>query len=357
MSVFQPFRCLIAKLATPSSGLRRSFHASKLLHDRPKPKYPSIKASKLGIKNGKVEFPPYSAAERAALAKQYTPAQIAAIEAGEAAVDPDDLAGQATIREDTMVLPYLDDLSKIHPVVDKPIRAPESNYDPNLRLKKPGELLDDFANWMSNQPGQPEKEDFLKFTDGLRLTVGMEEAERNPRSSLAPELPVIDSLKPRQLTQQEREEGEIDPATRRTMLQTGLSAHEIKRFRVKTLVQHKVVNQTRLGKAFKNYILVATGNQSGVLGIGEAKASNQMRARKQATLNAIRNMRPVARYENRTIFGDLHAKVGGTELLLMTRPPGKYFPTDLVILSCWLTDPIQALASDVITSFTKSACA
>ena len=328
MSSFKPFRSIIAKSVTPSL-LRRSFHTSKSLHARRKPKYPSIKASELGVKDGKVQFPKYSAAEKAALHKQYTPAQIAAIEAGEAAVDPNDLSAQATLREDSMALPYLDDLSEIHPVVDKPIRAPESNHDPNLRLKKVDEFLGDVAHWLQDQTNDPEKVDWVKFTDNVRLTVGKEEAERNPPSSLAPEIPIIDALVPskdRKRLEESEHVGEITDQMLNLMLQTGLSARKIGDFYFKTLVFRRVNKMTSMGRNPKMYFLTVAGNKNGLLGVGEAKASDSLNARHQSQLNAIRNLKPIARYENRTIYGDLGARVGGTDVQLMTRPPGKLFP-------------------------------
>lgn len=323
MSISHPVRCLLANSKSSSSCLlRRAFHSSRSLNARRKPAHPSLKASQLGLvrKTTADDFPPYSAAEKAALSKQYSPAQIAAIEAGEAAVDPNDLACQATLREDPMALEYLDDMSEIHPVVDKPVRAPESNIDPNLRLKDQDELAGDLASWVMNLPQDADRLDWMKFSDNLRLTVGKEEAERNPPSSLAPELPKIDGLKPRSAV---TDGGvEIDAATRRLMLQTGYSPQQIRRFRLKILVMRRVTNQTKMGKVASIYYLTVAGNERGLLGIGEGKSTEQEEAKQQAKNAAIRNLQPIPRYEERTIFGDVKAKVGGTELVLMTRPPG-----------------------------------
>lgn len=265
-------------------------------------------------------FPRYSDAEKEALTRQYTPEQIVAIEAGEEAVDPNDIARQGAIREDPFALPYIDDLSYIHPVVDKPIRAPESNYDPNLRYKDEDEIADDLIHWAKNLPDNPTRLDWMKFRDNLRLTVGKEEAELNPRSYLSPELPKIDSLVPRAADQGA---DAVDPAMRRLMKQTGYTVEEIRRFKVKNLIMHRVVNQTRLGKIQSMYFLTIAGNGRGLFGIGEGKSTEVDDARRQAHYAAIRNLVPIPRYEERTIFGDVRGKVGGTELELMTRPPGK----------------------------------
>lgn len=323
MNVSQPFRCLCAKSTAPSIYLRRHFHSSNPLHAPRKPKFPSVKASEL--KNTQIatseHFKRYSEAEKEALTRQYTPEQIVAIEAGEAAIDPNDLAMQGSLREDSFALPYLDDLSYIHPVVDKPIRAPESNYDPNLRFKDEREIGDDLVEWVKNLPEDADRIDWLKFRDNLRLTVGKEEAELNPRSYLSPELPKIDSLIPR-LSENAKAAGK-DPRLLKFMKQTGYSIEEIRRFKVKNLVSHRVVNQTRLGKIQSHYFLTVAGNGRGLIGIGEGKSTEVDDGRKMAQLAAIRNLVPIPRYEGRTIYGDVRGKVSGTELELMTRPPGK----------------------------------
>lgn len=278
------------------------------------------------------DFPPYSEAKKKELAEKYTAVQMAAIEAGEAAIDPNDLAEQATFREDTMGLSYFDDLSEIHPVVDKPVRAPESNHDPNLRLKNDQELIDDLAHWVRNLPEDPSIDDWTNFQDNLRLTVGKEEAEFNPPSSLAPELPLLYDT---EITPESEEKAELSLKMRRVMLQTGYSLNEIKRLRSKLLVTRRVVNQTKLGKIAKQYFLSVAGNGKGLLGFGEAKAAEPKGAREQSFLNAVRNMKPILRYENRTIFGDVRGKVAGTEIELMTRPPGMCLSlTSLPFCSC-----------------------
>ncbi|KAL8644955.1 MAG: hypothetical protein Q9226_007510 [Calogaya cf. arnoldii] len=351
MSALQPMRCLFAKAKPPSRLCpRRTFQSGTRLQARPSPKHKSIKASDLGLLkrnedkrqlSGK-DLRPYSEVEKAALAQRYSPEQLAAIEVGEAAVDPNDLAEQGAAREDPMKLNYLDDFSYIHPVVDKPIRAPEENYDPNMRYKTEDELAEDLTNWVKHDmPDDPERVDWMKFMDNTRLTVGKPEAELNPRSSLAPEIPKLDSLK--------RGTGneEIDPSTRRLMRQTGFDFLEIRRFRVKNLVSHRVVNQTRLGKVQSQYYLTVAGNGRGLIGIGEGKSAEHEEARQQAKNAAIRNMQPIPMYEGRTIFGDVKGKVSGTEVKLMTRPPGFGVRCQSLIFEMCRCAGIQDLAARV----------
>ena len=164
----------------------------------------------------------------------------------------------------------------------------------------------------------------MKFRDNMRLMVGKEEAERNPRSALAPEIPQgLEALR-RGTVKADGED--MDPAMKRLMKQTGYSLSDIRQFRVKTLVVHRVVNQTRMGKIQSMYFLTVAGNQKGLLGIGEGKSTESEDARRQAYFNAIRNLQPIPRYEERTIFGDVRVKMGAVELELMTRPPGSHSP-------------------------------
>jgi len=104
--------------------------------------------------------------------------------------------------------------------------------------------------------------------------------------------------------------------------QTKMSLRDIKALKVKTLVVHRVVNQTRLGKIQSMYFLAVAGNGKGLLGIGEGKSTELEEARKQARLSAIRNMKPIPMYEKRTIFGDVYGKVCASEVKLFSRPPG-----------------------------------
>jgi hypothetical protein len=109
----------------------------------------------------------------------------------------------------------------------------------------------------------------------------------------------------------------------RVSQQTGFSPEELRRFRTKNLVFHRVVNQTRKGKIQSLYALCVAGNENGLLGIGEGKAFEPEDAILKARLLALRNLMPVPRYEKRTVFGELHAKVGACTVTLMSRPPGE----------------------------------
>lgn len=114
------------------------------------------------------------------------------------------------------------------------------------------------------------------------------------------------------------------PWLREASLKTGFSEAEIRRFRTKILVTHSVVNQTHMGKMRKTYCLAVAGNGNGLVGIGEGKSVEHLEATRIATYMAVRNMMPVPRYEDRTIYGDLDIKVGAVEMKLFSRPPGAF---------------------------------
>ena len=269
------------------------------------------------------QFQPYTKEELDKLRETYTPAQMAAIEAGEEAVDPKDIIEQGLFRtNDPWAIDYEEDFAKIHPVLDKAVRAPKSNYDPKMRFKTEDEIKMDFAQFVQDLPEDPTGIEYQKFIDNYRLMVGKEQAERNPISYMAPAIPKdIPGLGETAAKGAE----EITPAMKRLMKQTGFSFEEIRSLRLKSLVTHRVINQTRMGKIQSIYYLAVAGNQRGLLGIGEGKSAEADDARQQAQYAAIRNLQPIPRYEHRTIYGDVKGKCGAVELELMNRPPGKYF--------------------------------
>ncbi|TQV97985.1 37S ribosomal protein S5 [Cordyceps javanica] len=103
---------------------------------------------------------------------------------------------------------------------------------------------------------------------------------------------------------------------------TGLALADIKSLYCKILVTRSVSNQTRMGKIRSSSIVAIAGNGAGRLGLGMAKSTDVNTAVVTAQMLAIRNMKAVRRYENRTIYGDSTAKVGATVVELFNRPPG-----------------------------------
>ncbi|CAG7940784.1 unnamed protein product [Penicillium salamii] len=332
MNVTRPARCLLcsfSRAATPGTRVpRRQFHPTPASLTNRKPKFPNVKASP-----GE-NFKPYTEEQKAELAKQYTEAQMAAINAGEAAIDPKDLADQLHERSDPMSFKYVDDFSVIEPGIDRHQRAPLQNSDFNFEFKNDDDFAEDFGRFIAEMPEDATGADFVRFADNLRVTKGKAENELNPHSALVPDFfgpgETIDepSVKEQKtaaelgVKERSAEAEEMTDALKSLLLATGYTERQVKDLRTKTLVMHSVTNQTRLGKVRRAYRLSIAGNGNGLLGIGEAKSDEAADAKIQSQYRAIRNMQPIPRYENRTIYGDVKGKVGATSLQLMHRPPG-----------------------------------
>ncbi|QIW99135.1 hypothetical protein AMS68_004653 [Peltaster fructicola] len=269
----KPYRCLSCRLTQLTiSNTRRQFHISTSKSAR-QPAYPNVKASDLGLINATtsrqsspVQTKPYTDQEKALLRKKYTEEQMAIIDIGEEAIPAEDMIKQGLQRTDPTRIAYYDDFSTKRPVIDYPSEATEAE-------------------------------------DGA------------------------DQLKAQNITYEQdngvqKDEDRVQPALRRVMQQTGYTEDEIKKLRVKHLVTHRVVNQTRMGKIQSMYYLSIAGNGDGMLGIGEGKAVEDMDAARQSEYAAIRNMKPIMRYEDRTIFGEVESKVAATVVQIQSRPPG-----------------------------------
>jgi small subunit ribosomal protein S5 len=298
-------------------------------------------------------FKRYTPEELEALQKKYTPGQLRAIEAGEAAIDIEDLEKHGVIRTDLGRLSYFDDLSKLRPVVDRPQHY-EGPHDPNWRVLTHEErtelwnkayreaVLEDSLP-PPKTPEEAEAQEARKH--GGDPIAEMKADARTPyymgsngpiprdhsHDLRAPGLPrnFMSDDKPKVPVKKEVHEEEADPRDPegvydRLIKQTGLTLDQIMDYKVKILVQHRVVNQTRLGKIASIYMLAVAGNGNGRLGIGEAKGQETEETSNNAKIAAIRAMQPIPRYEERTIFGEVEGKVSAAEVKLMCRPPGKF---------------------------------
>ncbi|KAF2166045.1 hypothetical protein M409DRAFT_66936 [Zasmidium cellare ATCC 36951] len=284
MSSSKTYQCLSCRIKSVVSqtvpNARRSFHTTPAnqLRKRPNRKYPNIKAEDMGVSEARQtevdslasHLKPYTEREKRLLARKYTPEQMKAIEEGEKAIDPTDMMTQGRFRTDPMRIDYIDDFATQRPGLD---RLPST--------------------------GAPLEEGFQPLVDAM--------GGSRPQSSKSG-------------SKQDQEEE--DPRLLRLSQQTGLTKEAIRKIRVKNLVSHRVVNQTRMGKIQSLYFLTIAGNQDGMLGIGEGKAAEDEDGRRQAMMNAIRNMKPIPRYEERTIFGEVEGKVGASIVKLSSRPPG-----------------------------------
>jgi small subunit ribosomal protein S5 len=305
MSASRSYQCLSCRfkdlsVAAPKVA-RRQFHATVPKPAR-KSAFPNVKADKLGLTEPAVEHSyarvrPYTEREKELLAMKYTPDQMEAIEVGEASIGDEDLRIQGRPRTDPMRISYFDDFSKVRPMIDFPVEGAQE---------------EDVETLLKSGP----------------KTTPMENRSR----------------------QQVAED--TDPRILRLSQQTGMSPLQIGKLRVKNLVNHRVVNQTRMGKIQSLYFLTIAGNEDGMIGIGEGKAAEDEDGRRQAMMNAIRNMRPVPRYEERTIYGDVQAKVGASVVQLSARSPGmSCFDVELGILR---TNQLSRLRQSLPTSHLRA---
>ncbi|KAG0651386.1 small ribosomal subunit uS5m [Hyphodiscus hymeniophilus] len=319
-------------------------------------------------------FKPYSDEEKVALAKKYTSAQMEVVEAGEVAVPAEDLDRQGVIRTDLGGLPYLDDLSIVQGVIDK---KPEVNepMDPNARLMTAEEYglsmdlyLERFEKHNEgldiNDPDylkkvRPNRRDVMEAGSEAPMFMGSNGPMKghDVRAPSVPRYTAGSSDEPvvKKKEDDEEELDDRDPEGIYDQLrkQTGYSLDDILSFKSKLLVQHRVVNQTRLGKISSMYILAIAGDGNGRLGLGQAKGQEATNTMNLAKISAIKNMRPIPRYEDRTIFGDVKAKVSAVEVEIMARPPGFGLRCQHLIFEMARAAGIQDLAARVPRSRNK----
>lgn len=106
--------------------------------------------------------------------------------------------------------------------------------------------------------------------------------------------------------------------------QTGVDINYITRKLVmRPLIMKRVSNQTGKGKIPSFYALVVVGDRNGMVGLGEGKSRDEMsKAVSKAHWDAIRNLKEIPRYENRTVFGDIDYRYHGVKLHLRSAKPG-----------------------------------
>lgn len=88
------------------------------------------------------------------------------------------------------------------------------------------------------------------------------------------------------------------------------------------LMRRGVVQQTGKGKIRRVAFMVLVGDGNGLVGYGEGKHANGATALKAARLAAVRNMDWVERFEKRTIWTEMSAKLGATQIIMRPRPVG-----------------------------------
>jgi len=302
------------------------------------------------------KFPEYTAEEKAILRQRYTPEQMAALEAGEAAIDPRDLTIQGRLRNDVERPRYIDDFSRMDRHFDRTPRTAAPADAVKLKWKTPDEFMEGFDKALMG-PEDPfsgaetheqveevldkELEKILSSgeqgpVDEAEITARMEKFLSDDASTLAgvkntgnfrfaaPLPPQITGVTEHYRRDVDADDNELDPegTYKEIKMLTGYSVRDILSIHYKTLVTRFVVNQTRLGKIATFDVMSVAGDKNGRVGLGIGRAVELSDASTKARLAAIRNMRPIVRYEDRTIYGNVRAKVSGTVVELFSRPPG-----------------------------------
>lgn len=305
----------------------------------------------------KTNFPNYTPEELEVLSQRYTPEQMAALKAGEAAIDPRDLTIQGRLRTDPYRLNYIDDFSTYQPVIDKMPRD-KAPPDQNAVWMNDDQFSDAFLSPHDSDLPEPIRDAKGNLTTAeLRARYGFQPDQYNPmerhkldamgdkdidlakfwhsqtmltgsahtgNTAMAPPIGDPEGLAKLQSEMEEKaaENDDPDGTYEELRRQTGLSMNDLIMIKSKTLVMRWVSCMTRLGRVQRWSIVVASGNGDGMLGLGVGNSVESSEARQMAEINSIRNMLPVRRYENRTIYGNIEAKFGATIVQMSARPPG-----------------------------------
>ncbi|KFY10551.1 hypothetical protein V492_04956 [Pseudogymnoascus sp. VKM F-4246] len=338
MSVSRPARCVFSTASSIAKARPmvqcRDFSTTQSLPGRRRPRFASVKAEDMGLVSqapADQGLKSYTKEDEQKLSKRYTPDQMRAIAAGEEAIDLEDIRSHGVVRNDPYAFKYLDDFSVLRPTLDK-IPKPPSTIPKDARWLNETERFDQVNEWLGKMTEEKELQgltedkavpitrlDLQKFVDEVPSTTGGGTIGPNV---LAPPLPKVKSMIG--MYQNSTLVDPLDPTGVYDKLrrQTGMSLEDIMALTSKTIVSHRVVNMTRLGRIMSIYSLSIAGNGKGMLGIGEGKSAEYSDSLLQSRLAAIKNMKPIPRYEDRTIYGDVEAKVSAVRVQLMSRPPG-----------------------------------
>lgn len=296
-------------------------------------------------KFAKDKFPEFSDAEKANMKERYTPEQLAAIEAGEKIIDPRDLTVQGRLRVDPYRLRYIDDFSKVAPVVDKRVKKYPTHPVPDAKFMTQEEFGDDFIAWLrsltpkdvdlssmsddqlaawAEEHGPSDLDVTRYFHERSSLTDGGAPQNTSLAPALPDKVPGVAGLYKQQVDPEDEGVADDDGYQAALKRATGMTLKQLKNIKTRNLVTRYVTNQTRLGKVQTWSVLSIAGNGDGWLGIGVAKSPEMEVASSKSKLLATQNMRPIRRYENRTIYGDVTSKISGTVVELRSRPPGAF---------------------------------
>jgi small subunit ribosomal protein S5 len=199
------------------------------------------------------------------------------------------------IRNTQFRLPYLSNLRKMDPVFDDPYEVAAQTI---RNTRKPGD-----PQIILDPDGLYEEDD----KEGNSMATNVAEQSLLRKGLVPP-----DSYDKFNETQRFQD----------LMDKTGMKMEDIERLRKRTLIRNFVSNQIRTGKIHSIYMLSVVGNGNGMVGFGEGKSVDFAVAENMALIQAIKNMMPVDRFENRTVYGDLEGRFGASTVTLRARPPG-----------------------------------
>ncbi|WBW74502.1 mitochondrial ribosomal protein subunit S5 [Schizosaccharomyces osmophilus] len=131
---------------------------------------------------------------------------------------------------------------------------------------------------------------------------------------------------------------------------TGVPKSYLQSFVFVPLVIRRVVNQTRKGKIPSIYVLTVVGNRNGVIGYGEGKAANYSLSYKQSCARAVKSMKCIPRYEDRTVYGNLHKKFHAVRLTLRSRPAGFGLRCNAILFEICRCAGIKDLSGEIMGS-------
>ena len=161
MKACRPAKCLIqaSKPPIPKQAIagrpnNRCFHQSTTLAARRRrPHYPSLKYDELKNLEDKARqsFPRYTDAQWTGLAHQFSPEQVEVLKLAEEAIDPKDLYTQLKLNNNPWRMGYIDDFSKLDPLLDKMPKVEPTGEQPRHEVyETEDEWAQDFAHKMTS---------------------------------------------------------------------------------------------------------------------------------------------------------------------------------------------------------------
>lgn len=220
------------------------------------------------------------------LRKFYSPEVMQSIKIAESLVDP------KTYME--MKMKY--NKSKVAPAANKDFSMTDPKWSEPIIYPNQGEGV-------SPYPAIPRE----SFADTSSLRLRIENAQENEK------------------TNNRSQEARIarDAKIERVAALTGFDKDYIRKLHVVNILIKRVSCQTSKGKIPNFYVMTVVGDRNGMVGMGEGKSRHGVRiALDKGWMNAIKNLAPIPRYEERTIVGDKEYKYHAVRLFLKSAPAG-----------------------------------